>query len=137
MPIPTPFKSMIVQQVSTRWPDFREHAGSLGSAIFSYSTARFCSIRSEEVILYMAAKSILPICSMYTGRPSCFLISMFLWGMGALHIPCPSCGNIGGSTRRPVASPCNRSFAQDRPNQIPFAMPRSRRTFVLFSIYVL
>jgi hypothetical protein len=68
--IPTPLRSIIVQQVSRRVPDLREHAGSRGSATRSYSTARLLSIRSEVVILYMAAKSMLPSCSIYTGRPS-------------------------------------------------------------------
>ena len=67
---PTPFRSMMLQQVSSRWSDLREQAGSRGSVIFSYSTTRFCSIRSAVVILYMAPRSILPMCSMYTGRPS-------------------------------------------------------------------
>ena len=61
---PTPFKSMMVQQVSRRLPALREQAGSRGSASFSYSTARFWSILSEVVILYIAARSMLPSCSM-------------------------------------------------------------------------
>ena len=75
-----------MQQVSSSCPALREHAGSRGSPTFSYSTARFASIRSEVVILYMAFKSMLPSCSIYTGRPSYHSISHLLV-IG--HGPCP------------------------------------------------